>query len=150
MCDIGRAVLLFGEIRQKEVILVFGRIAETDHTERSGRAAARPSLVVEGEFDIDVDLLALQVVDDVLQPLTFERDAVSSACLELFDNFEVSVGFDARDEPAVVAVNPVEQPEIVETEVEENECARCPLAGGHLAILVGRTVRSTPVSRKGC
>jgi hypothetical protein len=109
---------------------------ETDHTERSGRATARPSLAVEGEFDVHVNFLALQVVNDVLQPLAFERDAVSSACLELFDDFEVRIRPDARDEPAVVGVNAVEQPEIVEAEVEENECARYPLAGGYLAALM--------------
>ena len=143
-----RAILVFGEIRQEEVVLVVSVVTETDHAECSGRAPARPSLAVEGECDIHIDLLAVQVVKDVLKMLAFERDAVSPACLELFDDFEVSVGFDARDEPAAVGVDPVEQPEIVECEIEEDESARCLLAGGHLAVLVGRTVCSTPVSRK--
>jgi len=37
---------------------------------------------------------------------------------------------DSGDEPAVVGVNTVEQPEIVEAEIEQDECARYPLTGG--------------------
>jgi hypothetical protein len=55
---------------------------------------------------------------------------VASPCTQFLDDLEVRVVFDERDEPAVVGVNTVEQPEIIETEVEQDECASYPLAGG--------------------
>ena len=39
-----------------------------------------------------------------------------------------------------MVVNAVEQLETVEADVEENEYARCPFAGRHLAVLMGRTI----------
>ena len=70
------------------------------------------------------------ITQDVLQLLSLERDAVPTDCLELLDDFEVRVGFDAGNESAIVSVNPVEEPEIVEAEIEVDECASYPLTGG--------------------
>jgi len=56
----------------------------------------------------------MQVVEDGLQRLSFQRYAVNPPCSQLFDDLEVRVVFDTKDEPIVILVNTVEQPEIVE------------------------------------
>jgi len=77
------------------MVFIVGLAEKADHPERLGCAAARPSLVAEGKFDIDIYFPALQVVNDVLQSIAFERDAVSGVCTELFGDFELHVGLDA-------------------------------------------------------
>jgi len=105
-------------------------VANANQSEAAVRAGARPSFAVERECDADVDFLSLQVVEDGLQRLTFERYAVASPNSQFLDDLEVRVVFDTRDEPAVVLVDTVKQPEIVEAQIKEYKGARHLLAGG--------------------
>jgi len=60
------------QIRQVQMVFAGLLVAQTDQSKRPGRARARPSFAVERECDPDVDLLSLQVVEDVLQCLSFQ------------------------------------------------------------------------------
>jgi len=86
--------------------------------------------VVKRKRDADVDDLSLQVVEDVLQRLAFQRDTIAPPRPQFFDNVEVRVVLDTGDEPAVILVDAVEQPEIVKAEIEQDEGASYPLASG--------------------
>ena len=119
-------------------MVLFGfLVAQTNQSKRPGHASARPSLALERECNPDIDLLSLQVVEDVLQRLPFYWDTVATPRPQFFDDLEVRVAFDPGDEPTVISVNTVEQPELVEAEIEQDECASYPLAGGHLAPFLG-------------
>jgi hypothetical protein len=89
-------------------------IAQANQPKRPGRASSRPSSALERERDADIDRLSLQVVKGGLQRLSFQWDTVSPPRPQLFDDLEVRVVLDTRDEPTAVLVNAVEQPEIVE------------------------------------
>lgn len=43
------------------------------------------------------------------------------AMCEVLRRSQSSVGLDARDEPAVISVNAIEEPEIVEAEIKQDE-----------------------------
>jgi hypothetical protein len=49
---------------------------------------------------------------------------------EFLDYLEVRVFFDVRDEPAIIGVNAVEQPEIVVAKIELDKSAKYPLPSG--------------------
>jgi len=66
--------------------------------------------VVKRKRDADVDDLSLQVVEDGLQRLAFERYAVASPRPQFFDDLEVRVVLNTGGEPAVILVDSVEQP----------------------------------------
>lgn len=112
------------------MVLLSILVTEADQSKCPGRAGARPSFALKRESDTDIDLPSLQVVEDVLQRLAFEWDTVAPPRTKFFDDLEVCVVFDAGDESAVILVDAVEQPEIVEAEIEQDECASYPLAGG--------------------
>lgn len=61
--------------------------------------------------------------------------------MEFLDDLEVDIRCYAGDEPAVVCVNRVEQPEIVIAQVEQNDVLSDPLAGGNLPRFVGGCIR---------
>jgi len=112
-------------------MVLFGLlVTQSDQSKRSGRAGARPSLALKGERDADINLLSLQVVEDGLQRLSLKRDAVTPPRPQFFGDLEVRVVFDTRNEPAVILVDTVEQPEIVEAQIKQDEGASYPLAGG--------------------
>jgi len=57
-------------------------------------------------------------------------DTVATPRPQFFDDLEVRVVFHPGDEPSAVLVDSVEQPEVVETEIEQYERVSYPLAGG--------------------
>lgn len=86
------------------MVLVARLVAESDQSKRPGPAATGPSFEVEREGDASVDFLSLQVVEDVLRRLPFERDTVAPPRAQLLNDLEVRVVFDSGNEPAIVGV----------------------------------------------
>jgi len=74
--------------------------------------------------------LSLQVVEDGLQRLSFQWNAVAPPRPQFFDNLKVRVVLDAGDEPAAVLVDAVEESEIVKAQIKQYKSVRYPFSGG--------------------
>jgi len=89
-----------------------------------------PTFEVELHFDENVSFLSLKDVEDGFQRLLRQHDTIPSLREQFFDDFWIGIGLDAGNEPAAIRVNTVEKLEIVETEIEQDECISHSLGSG--------------------
>ena len=112
------------------MVLTILLVEQANEPELLRGGGRRPTFAVELQLDEYVDFLSLKVVEDGLQRLPFQRDTVAPPRPQFLDDLRVRIGLYTGDEPAVISVTTVEQPEIVEAEIEQDEGVSYPLAGG--------------------
>src|SRR5699024_6577444 len=106
---ISRAVVLCGQIRDVEMIPFFLVVPDADDTERLDSTATRAVVdaSLEPDFTVDVDDVAVKIIENVLYLLAFEGNGVATPFPEFSRYLRVCVGFESCEEPAAVGVDQV-------------------------------------------
>jgi hypothetical protein len=91
------------------VVALFFVVPDTDDTERLNGTAPRAVVdaSLELDFTVDVDDVAVKIVENVLYLLSFEGNGVATPFSEFSRDLRICVGFESCEKPAAVGVDQI-------------------------------------------